>query len=171
MISRVDLAWIAGLFEGEGCVQLQTNKSVHLTVSMADPDVVARLASYWGTRVHEVNKRTSDKPHYKTQFRTYVTGRKAIGWALTLYPLLGLRRKLRIQEVIGAWRSRPCAAALRTHCPKGHPYSGANLLVYRDRNSVVRVCRECKSGKVVALVGQQLTLDHGRERRPFVRSS
>lgn len=32
-------------------------------------------------------------------------------------------------------------AALRTHCPQGHPYAGDNLVVERGR----RVCRECRN--------------------------
>lgn len=33
-------------------------------------------------------------------------------------------------------------AALRTHCPKGHEYSGVNL--YRNPNTGHRICRSCQ---------------------------
>lgn len=37
----------------------------------------------------------------------------------------------------------PAANAAKTHCPKGHPYSGANLGWDRSKNG--RVCRACKA--------------------------
>jgi hypothetical protein len=30
-----------------------------------------------------------------------------------------------------------------THCPKGHPYSGYNLIVYRGKRGEQRMCRQC----------------------------
>lgn len=35
--------------------------------------------------------------------------------------------------------------ALKTHCLKGHPFSGSNLIVHTKPNGrTMRVCRECK---------------------------
>lgn len=33
----------------------------------------------------------------------------------------------------------------KTHCPKGHPYSGKNLSVYRRGKYKIRTCRTCKA--------------------------
>lgn len=36
----------------------------------------------------------------------------------------------------------------RSHCPAGHPYAGANLIVQRKRGRTwQRFCRECKNAK------------------------
>lgn len=41
---------------------------------------------------------------------------------------------------IGGWNTRA-----KTHCPQGHPYSGANL--YINPTSGARVCRTCNNEK------------------------
>lgn len=45
-------------------------------------------------------------------------------------------------------RRQPYSAAqwqtAKTHCPKGHPYEGDNLILRRQNGGVARVCRECK---------------------------
>ena len=35
----------------------------------------------------------------------------------------------------------------RTHCPKGHPYAGDNLVTELDRNYSRRRCRTCKNAR------------------------
>ncbi len=35
--------------------------------------------------------------------------------------------------------------ARKTHCPKGHPYSGSNLRVIQRKNGIIRECRECRT--------------------------
>lgn len=32
----------------------------------------------------------------------------------------------------------------KTHCPKGHPYSGNNLIIRTTRTGTQRVCRQCE---------------------------
>jgi hypothetical protein len=34
-------------------------------------------------------------------------------------------------------------ASRKTHCPKGHPYEGHNLIIRRRKSGPQRICREC----------------------------
>jgi len=38
----------------------------------------------------------------------------------------------------------PTTSRNRTHCPKGHPLSGKNLVAYDLRTKNIRKCRECR---------------------------
>ena len=45
--------------------------------------------------------------------------------------------------------------ALKTHCPHGHPYSGANLILRKDQ----RVCRECKNASTRSRRNREMSTD------------
>ena len=45
-----------------------------------------------------------------------------------------------VTQPVNYWRS-PAVAGRKTHCPKGHPYSGDNLYILPGSGG--RVCREC----------------------------
>jgi hypothetical protein len=45
-----------------------------------------------------------------------------------------------VQRGVPFWRRRPGPQALKTHCLKGHPFSGSNLYVKPNGR---RVCRAC----------------------------
>lgn len=104
-----DLYWLAGLLEGEGCFR-EGHKGVgfpRLKVNMTDRDVVARAAELLGTKLHGPHARVcpSGKPA-QSQYIAEVTGDAAAGWMMTLYSLLGLRRRAKIREVLSSWKSR-----------------------------------------------------------------
>src|ERR1700752_3388825 len=44
-ISETDRAWLAGLFEGEGCLSIEKNGSPRCTVRMTDRDIIERVHS------------------------------------------------------------------------------------------------------------------------------
>ena len=109
MVNRDDLMWLAGYLEGEGCFTISINytknegKSYRILVTSEDIDVIERASKL----LVGYSRITSSKPkHYhKTFYGTNVNGSRAIGWMMTLYNLMGIRRKKRIKEVIKDWRS------------------------------------------------------------------
>lgn len=53
-----------------------------------------------------------------------------------------LRERRRVERLKTGWVHVP--HALRTHCPRGHPYSGDNLIIGRNvSGGPRRSCREC----------------------------
>lgn len=105
-----DIEWLAGLLEGEGCFgfyYLKRNQNgtgyycPQIRLSMTDRDVVGRAAKLMGTRVY---LREGTPKGNKPVWTTRAAGAKAAGWMMTLYMLLGERRRTKIQEVLWVWR-------------------------------------------------------------------
>jgi hypothetical protein len=119
MIDTKDIHWLAGLLEGEGCFQYRRYKSKiskqlwypQIKVEMTDLDPIAKAAKLLGNKVNRGKLLPSGKRCYLAQ----VMGRRAIEWMMTLYSLMGERRRAKIKEIITAWKN---------NAPKqGRPYA------------------------------------------------
>lgn len=111
MASISEMHWVAGLLEGEGCFHhcmngngLTDRKYFQVTIQlvMTDKDVVERAAKILGSKCHTQVWKTKGN---KAVYRTNVHGPRAIGWMMTLHPLMASRRKARIAECITKWRT------------------------------------------------------------------
>ena len=108
MLTSQQIHWVAGIVEGEGCLGIRPSGrtfSPRLEVKMADEDVIAKLAYILGRRYAYCNEWAVKNTNRQKQYKVAVTGPSAIGWALTLYPLMGLRRRKKIREVVSYWRT------------------------------------------------------------------
>lgn len=110
-VSTMDIAWLAGLLEGEACfmvgdrrVKGKTYKRIYVQLVMTDRDVMDRAAGLLGTRVCEMPWRPLST---KETFRTSVHGDKAAGWMMTIYSLMGERRKQKIEKCLSTWKASP----------------------------------------------------------------
>lgn len=157
MPTEVERAWFAGLFEGEGSISFP-RKSPSLSVAMTDEDVVRRAQAIVGagnvTGPYLPPKLQGG--YHKPVWRWSVGGSKAAAVLLWIYPYLGIRRRERIEEVVGAWMDLPFAGRgshqkFKTHCPQGHPYDGDNLISGVTKwGGVSRRCLTCKKAKDAA---------------------
>ena len=105
-MKSLDIAWAAGLIEGEGCPHY--NGSPRLSLAMTDEDVVRRFAGLFGGNVarrDRVNPKAT-----KPVFVWSACGKRAIGAMLTLYSLLGSRRRAKIRAIILEWKTRKIGA-------------------------------------------------------------
>ena len=124
MITIKDIAWIAGLLEGEGCFITHNSKGhdypeIHLC--MSDEDVVIKASGImkkeikfnksgfidFGSNILKrgVDKYPSNKFNKcKDQYTHQLSGNIAIQWMMTLYSLMGKRRQSKILEIINAWK-------------------------------------------------------------------
>lgn len=105
-ISPVDIAWAAGIFEGEGCFstfpnQNNTRRYIGLQVNMTDEDVVERLYNVFGVGTfapwHPPSHRESGR---KPQYRWRVSGKNAEAVFWLIAPHLGKRRIARFMELL-----------------------------------------------------------------------
>lgn len=146
----LDIAWLAGLLEGEGCFRYhsQGKGRIHpgtpgFQLQMTDRDVVAKFANLmarpllgpYGPYAHRG----------KEVWACYVTGPQAVGWMMTLYPLLGERRQEKIREMISVWKLQRQSPSFinkrKTHCIRGHVFDSMNT---RMSPSGRRICRACQ---------------------------
>lgn len=59
--TELDIAWAAGVYEGEGCCRLcgKTKRGLSVTVTQKDPELLHRLRDFFGGRVRVNNPKTS----------------------------------------------------------------------------------------------------------------
>lgn len=134
-----DLYWLAGLVEGEGCYKAQGG-ALALQIAMTDRDVIERAAMILSKRVYVQEK----APPRQRMYATVVSGPRAAGWMMTLYPLMGQRRRAKITDCLNQWR---VATRKRTHCKEGHALEGSNLYQYTSKRQKFdgRGCRICRN--------------------------
>ena len=113
MIEVRDIHWLAGLLEGEGCFQANRNvASPMISLSMADSDVVQKVSVLWRSKISSHVPKPNPlryplagpQPTYKRVYTTRVYGSRAAGWGMTLYCLMGERRKKGIHDILAMWR-------------------------------------------------------------------
>lgn len=104
-----DIHWVAGLLEGEGSFigkEGPKGFSPVISLQMADKDIVAKVATILGSpKLMGPIIRTGN--HRKEMWGCSVYGCRAVEWMMTLYVLLGERRKERIRQILTKWRAIP----------------------------------------------------------------
>jgi hypothetical protein len=105
--NREDLAWLAGLFEGEGCITHRGDNREHyvLRLAMTDPDVVRR--AYHIAGLGRLYYKPPNQPGHKDQLLwvVYPDGH-VYALLVALWPWLGERRRRKAEEAITAFRDR-----------------------------------------------------------------
>lgn len=147
MISTPEWHWLAGILEGEGCFGHSPN-TAFISIGMTDRDVMERVSRMFGTTLF-----STLRPPCKEMFRTKISGHRAAGMMMTVYGLMGARRKAKIRESIAEWKTRLIHQSLRTHCLRGHPLSGPNLYLYPKTG--MRACRACRICRTKAAIASQ----------------
>lgn len=102
-MKETDLAWLAGLLEGEGSFYLKTKNGKHVPaigLAMTDADIVERAGDLMGTR--KAYTRPRRQPGWKDQTEIRITGKRAAELMRTLLPYMGERRRATIAEILGA---------------------------------------------------------------------
>ncbi len=110
-MTEVELAWLAGLLEGEGCFYLATRKNqdgtprplLSVICSMTDEDVIRRMHDLIGFGNFHTRDRSHENPRYKKSY-TWQSSDALLLMPLlhSLLPLMGERRGAKIDELIAA---------------------------------------------------------------------
>lgn len=149
--TETEIAWAAGLFEGEGCFNAFKRKSgkwgVQVRLGMTDREPVERFARIVGAGAVHDGRQAQKHENWKPLHEWYVQSGPEVARVIDmLMPHLCKRRAGKAQEV------RDIAATIRphngtrTHCPRGHELAGDNL----DANSLragKRACRTCRNAQ------------------------
>ena len=93
-MTNIEIAWLAGIIEGEGC--LSSRRTPTVTVVMTDFDVVEKIANLFGKHVHSA---PGAKAHHKEIYRASVYGDEAIKIMEAILPHMGDRRSSKINEI------------------------------------------------------------------------
>lgn len=85
MISISEIAWAAGLLEGEGSF-IMSDRAITIAVNMVDRDVIERIASLLGGQAYGPLDRSHVKPWHQPIWRAQLKGPNAAGWMMTIFP-------------------------------------------------------------------------------------
>src|SRR5713101_5647962 len=102
--TREEIAWIAGLLEGEGCFSINNKYDIQpqIHIRMTDLDVIERARSILGGNcVIREEKRNNKNSKLKNIFNYSISSSKlALEWMHILYPWMGRRRQSKIRQII-----------------------------------------------------------------------
>ncbi len=99
MIEEIDIAWFAGLMEGEGSFIIREGKYPLMSMSLTDLDVLERVQKLIGGTIY---KKTVRQEHYKPiyQWRLRQPTAYVVGLMKRLKHYMGNRRVKKIDECI-----------------------------------------------------------------------
>lgn len=108
--SLVEMAWLAGILEGEGCFRSSSHQGIDhypvFNLQMTDRDVVDKASSILRCRTsgpYVSRQKKSDGTLRKAVYRCGHSGNRAVWWMKKLLPLMGCRRRKRMQEIVWLW--------------------------------------------------------------------
>lgn len=133
----LDIAWAAGLFEGEGCIRHAREKNGtqrRLTLVSTDLDVIEKFAAITGGGIRERSVTGNRQRAWVWQIDRWALVSKVLR---SFYPHLCARRGAKALELL-----RDPAAKQGDVCPRGHALRGPAADVYRRRDGRVS-CRPC----------------------------
>jgi|SRR5688572_15077254 len=112
-----EIAWAAGLFEGEGCFSYdKTYGSCRMIVGSTDLDVLDKFKNIMG--IGSITK-DKEKPNRKPAWRWQTTNREEFDYGSDLLrPWLGVRRTARLNEIISL--RQEVKRGSETVCRYGH---------------------------------------------------
>lgn len=97
-LEQIDIAWLAGLLEGEGYFCILSPHGVptpRIVLSMTDKDVVEHVAGFFQRKVNG-----RPLPSGKIDYKTSVTGPDALTLMRKLLPWMHGRRSRKIREIL-----------------------------------------------------------------------
>lgn len=141
--TRENIAYAAGLFDGEGCIT-EVQCSMRLTVASTDRDILERFQSAVGCG--KISERRNTGPlTRKVQYVWFVTSfEKCQALLAAMWPWLCERRKRRAAEMLGKHKIRPVAPTMRRKsalCPRGHRLEGENVYAHPKGTKICKTCR------------------------------
>lgn len=103
-----EIAWLAGLLEGEASFMLKRGNTI-ISMQMTDRDVMERAAAILGAKLGDYARKPKGKASYLPVYHLAIHGTKAIGWMMTLYGLMGERRRAKILQILKHWKNSKSA--------------------------------------------------------------
>jgi hypothetical protein len=108
-ILLLDIAWLAGILEGEGCFQTRKSGGYKgtpcISLQMTDKDTVEKVSKLWDAKLYGPYG-----PYGKSKLQTWqvnIFGKQAAEWMMTIYTLMGQRRQEKIKSILAIWKTQP----------------------------------------------------------------
>lgn len=95
-----DVAWAAGIIEGEGCFTLHSKNHPYFLLDMCDKDVIEKFHTVFPFGNIRGPYTNSKKPNHKPRWRYDAFGSKARHIMITVFPYMCQRRKEKINKLM-----------------------------------------------------------------------
>lgn len=110
-MNETELAWVAGLLEGEGSFffkKVERGQRLTISLLMSDYDVVEKYAKLVGVtaKIWTVIPK-GDREGHKTMYGAAVQGHAGVRLMKKILPHMGLRRSEKIKTILAAWDALP----------------------------------------------------------------
>ena len=135
-----EIAWLAGLFDGEGCIKWSGRNGVLLAISMSDPDILHKVKEITGVgQVYELSDR-SLKAGHKPMYEWNIGKKQDVEYLLSSMVFwFGERRKLRAKEALKRLQNNK-----GINLPVRH---GTVSGYFRERKLGLETCSDCKTAQ------------------------
>lgn len=100
MLRNEEIAWMAGLFDGEGCIHFVGVNAVRLKVKMADKDIIEMLRDRAGCDVSICIEKRSNPKHADAWYWQVQRGEDVVRLLTEMMPWFGARRKAKAEEAL-----------------------------------------------------------------------
>lgn len=97
-----DIAWAAGIYEGEGACSISRGKYATIMVGQKERWLVDRLQALFGGSIIVQQQLTAGRTAPITMHYWSISGARARGFMMTIYKFLSPRRQQRIKEALAA---------------------------------------------------------------------
>lgn len=168
-MTEIEIAWLAGLLEGEGSFgsySKTTKVDLRVQLAMGDRDVVEKAAAIVGGAPIYTYDRKGQKgfrDHHKPQHKFQLRGYKAVRVMEAILPFMGERRSAKITALLKAWnerekRTREHGLPAECHPEKPHYCQGLCRLCYsrlkysRTKDNLNRKRREKMAAARMSLI-------------------
>jgi hypothetical protein len=92
--TAIDIAWAAGIYEGEGHCRHRKSETAVISVTQKDPEILYRLRDWFGGSVRFAQCKTIDPD--KQCYNWIACGNRARFFIALVYPFLSARRKTQV---------------------------------------------------------------------------
>jgi len=96
-LSETDIAWIAGLLEGEGSFMKPAKNDPYgmprIQIQMTDHDVIEKIAKMFGVVAYKVKNPRYEQNGWKTPYMAFIRGSRAAEMMNIVKPYMGTRRQ------------------------------------------------------------------------------
>lgn len=138
-----ELAWVAGIFEGEGSI-INTSAGGRmqrrLVIQMTDKDVLDRVADIVGGSVFGPTLREGYKPIWVWRVSRWCDIERVL---LAMLPWLCERRRAAAVALL-ANPAGPVGSPPKLYCKRGHPRVGPDADIYIHPKTGTAHCRPCR---------------------------
>lgn len=125
-LTEAEVAWLAGIYEGEGYCGISSKRAIHVSIVMTDFDVMERILALTGIGSLRPGKHANN-PEHKSFLRWGVGSKNAVDFLELILPWLGERRSARASAAVENWtNNRIQAGPNDSECIHGHSYDPPN---------------------------------------------